>query len=362
MLNAIECALQMVNALPFLPQDIADITYDIKHNLLLISIWDNATIRSSLLAFSGANTCEACKTFFRRTLMPDATMKPCKKSNQCLDLSSKGKISCASCRYKKCLAVGMHKEGIVTCHWIISDQSSSHIHMICIVLGCKKGRYTYEKRLNDLKEVKLIQSLEMNQNAVVTSSYNSEYQYICDELVRHFEKYFPEVDTFCKTQQVMMDRAKKLVEQSGMSKVNFYMKCSGNQSRESNTIGHEFEQMYSVNDLMHSLSLSYDQSLYEKTMTKIWQIMSHDTEKMVFACGNFAKRIQGFSSLVIEDRLIMVKSCFIELITLTQSYQWLYELDACLRLDLMSDDIHLIPLYYLTEAMFGNEYAEINRR
>lgn len=120
--------------------------------------------------------------------------------------------------------------------------------------------------------------------------------------------------------------------------------------------------MNTVNDLMHNLSLNYDQTLYEKTMTKIWQIMSHDTEKMVFACGNFAKRIQGFSSLVIEDRLIMVKSCFIELMTLTQSYQWLYELDACLRLDLTSDDIHLIPLYYLTEAMFGNEYAEINRR
>ena len=46
--------------------------------------------------------------------MPDATMKPCKKSNQCLDLSTKGKISCASCRYKKCLAVGMHKEGEIS--------------------------------------------------------------------------------------------------------------------------------------------------------------------------------------------------------------------------------------------------------
>lgn len=58
----------------------------------------------------GANTCEACKAFFRRSLNQKEAMKPCPHNGTCAD-NPKGKITCSSCRHKKCISIGMTREG-----------------------------------------------------------------------------------------------------------------------------------------------------------------------------------------------------------------------------------------------------------
>ncbi|XP_012942516.1 uncharacterized protein LOC101846086 [Aplysia californica] len=80
----------------------------------------------------GANTCEACKGFFHRSLRLHSGYR-CEAGNNCVIEHGRGKL-CQLCRYKKCISVGMAKEAI------------------------KTGRYTSSKRTNDILEVKSLEN------------------------------------------------------------------------------------------------------------------------------------------------------------------------------------------------------------
>ncbi|KAK3103600.1 hypothetical protein FSP39_020438 [Pinctada imbricata] len=85
----------------------------------------------------GVNTCEACKGFFRRSIIKvqqknqayKCKAKLKEEKGSCI-LGPGKKNVCGSCRYQKCLDVGMSQDAI------------------------KTGRYTYEKRTKDTVEVK----------------------------------------------------------------------------------------------------------------------------------------------------------------------------------------------------------------
>ncbi|CAI2355317.1 unnamed protein product [Caenorhabditis sp. 36 PRJEB53466] len=58
----------------------------------------------------GAIACKACAAFFRRTTsMHLASKFVCRKSNECV-IKMSNRDSCKSCRYAKCLSVGMNPE------------------------------------------------------------------------------------------------------------------------------------------------------------------------------------------------------------------------------------------------------------
>ena len=59
---------------------------------------------------AGVNTCEACKGFFRRSIARKKPYTPCAGNNDCL-IDSDSRVMCQTCRFKKCLAVGMSKSG-----------------------------------------------------------------------------------------------------------------------------------------------------------------------------------------------------------------------------------------------------------
>ncbi|XP_061178988.1 vitamin D3 receptor-like [Saccostrea echinata] len=83
----------------------------------------------------GVNTCEACKGFFRRYLKRKDPYI-CGKGWNC-DLESKSKgPHCSACRMKKCLALGMSKEGV------------------------RQGRYTLTERTNRIIAFKKSQEME----------------------------------------------------------------------------------------------------------------------------------------------------------------------------------------------------------
>uniref|UniRef100_A0A2C9LYF3 Nuclear receptor domain-containing protein n=2 Tax=Biomphalaria glabrata TaxID=6526 RepID=A0A2C9LYF3_BIOGL len=79
----------------------------------------------------GANTCEACKGFFHRSLKLHEQYR-CDGEGHCTIEHGLDKL-CQLCRYQKCLSVGMGKDAI------------------------KTGRYTSVKRTNDILEVKKLQ-------------------------------------------------------------------------------------------------------------------------------------------------------------------------------------------------------------
>lgn len=86
----------------------------------------------------GVNTCEACKGFFRRYLKRKEPYV-CDKGWNCdLDIRSKGP-HCSACRMKKCLTLGMSKEGV------------------------RQGRYTLTERTNRILEFKQLEKSRTNE-------------------------------------------------------------------------------------------------------------------------------------------------------------------------------------------------------
>ncbi|XP_018431370.1 PREDICTED: estrogen-related receptor gamma-like, partial [Nanorana parkeri] len=58
----------------------------------------------------GVASCEACKAFFKRTIQGNIEYS-CPASKQC-EITKRRRKSCQSCRFAKCLKVGMLREGV----------------------------------------------------------------------------------------------------------------------------------------------------------------------------------------------------------------------------------------------------------
>lgn len=58
----------------------------------------------------GVMTCEACKSFFRRSIRAEA--KYVCKANSCCEIDKSSRNKCQHCRLQKCVDVGMRKNGM----------------------------------------------------------------------------------------------------------------------------------------------------------------------------------------------------------------------------------------------------------
>lgn len=86
----------------------------------------------------GANTCEACKGFYRRTLKKKEVDYKCRCTPEEKEAWKRGpfKNGCPACRYERCLAVGMSKNAI------------------------KIGRYTLNHKTKNIKIVKTVETID----------------------------------------------------------------------------------------------------------------------------------------------------------------------------------------------------------
>ncbi|CAD5118976.1 DgyrCDS7639 [Dimorphilus gyrociliatus] len=101
-------------------QSIQNLNFTIEESifLLIISLLNpikgNENLRlyynRYLIAFTsyhyGAYTCEACKAFFKRTVLRPNNLKCIANDNACI-ATEQMKFICRSCRFKRCLAIGM---------------------------------------------------------------------------------------------------------------------------------------------------------------------------------------------------------------------------------------------------------------
>ena len=60
----------------------------------------------------GANTCEGCKSFFKRTVQKDLLEKYACSGNEDCPVDKQSRAKCQFCRLQKCFTVGMVAEGI----------------------------------------------------------------------------------------------------------------------------------------------------------------------------------------------------------------------------------------------------------
>lgn len=70
----------------------------------------------------GVYSCEGCKGFFKRTVRKDLTYT-CRDNKDCV-IDKRQRNRCQYCRYQKCLAMGMKREG--TAHTVEDKVRLTH--------------------------------------------------------------------------------------------------------------------------------------------------------------------------------------------------------------------------------------------
>ena len=130
----------------------------------------------------GAQACESCRVFFRRTVQNKThILFECKKENECV-MDSISRKSCQSCRYNLCLKAGMNPS------WIMTDKERKAKQN----LRREKILEEKRKRTSDNPEMKLVvprapdvgftteESLKLN----LTVSWAKKYRFtvLCDSL------------------------------------------------------------------------------------------------------------------------------------------------------------------------------------
>ena len=87
-------------------------------------------------------SCEGCKGFFKRTVRKDLSYT-CRDNKECL-VDKRQRNRCQYCRYQKCLAMGMKREGMqegcIRGLYIILRACLVWCELSCC---CKKGTYIY---------------------------------------------------------------------------------------------------------------------------------------------------------------------------------------------------------------------------
>ena len=216
----------------------------------------------------GANTCEACKGFFRRSIVKIIKKKEkykCSKKGNCT-IGPGRRSMCAFCRYKKCLDIGMSQEAI------------------------KTGRYTYEKKFKDTKEVIQLRNKDlMNDNDPDMSDYEKEVIEFVEKLIKVQEKLIPD---FRKSFE-----ANTLLEKQ----------------RE---IFAKYKEKQEVFGRMNSLPYDVYEEVYNETGLDLGNrfekmgVIANSMEKNIRNMVDFVRLIPGFLELSTKDQLSLIKSCF----------------------------------------------------
>ncbi|KAK3103104.1 hypothetical protein FSP39_016452 [Pinctada imbricata] len=216
----------------------------------------------------GVNTCEACKGFFRRSLRRKCDYKCVTGEKQCV-IEPGRRNSCPQCRYLKCLTVGMSKEAI------------------------KTGRYTHEKRTQDIREIKRLQCGDVVKEEPIEELPHPN-PFPSDELDHliglvdksHVEMYGP-LYKFWIDKESIKRRTEAYAEEFRIQSEMFGLHGV---SKE------EFKTFY------NQTGIDVDNRI--ELVSNFANTMERGVQKFI----TFAKTIPGFSKLNLEDQASLVKS------------------------------------------------------
>lgn len=272
------------------------------------------------------------------------------------------------------------------------SRSWLHVLRFFICLDCKKGRYTYEKRLNNLKEMFLAQSESISSSSATsesassvvipaastspatismseivvplpaTKNADSELLQFGEHVKQAYITSFPDRCKFTETFSTQDERIKNHLRDRGWSEVRTYAFIPGPQSDQAPT--KDFSGVSSVSEHIPSLRLPKEQQhLYsEIARQKLWFNIAKVLETSVTSLSRFVKQLPGFNDLLMEDRLILFKSVLVEQFSLTSANVYQYEINAQVFFDDKTEDLHLFPIDVLAIVFADAEYHTANAR
>ncbi|ELT94091.1 hypothetical protein CAPTEDRAFT_227950 [Capitella teleta] len=211
----------------------------------------------------GVNTCEACKGFFRRSVIRRLDYVCLDDPERCVVKPGMRK-NCASCRYKRCLQVGMSLDAI------------------------RIGRYTTEKKNRDILEVK---AFEVRAKKPLSAPH--ERDQVKEDLFK----------------QVMAAQEKNCVEIS-----NLIRTAKGDQ--EEYLLKQENERK--IFGVRKPVCFEYFNSIYQSTgieiddRLKVLDVLLPFLESGLRNHVNFSKDLPGFKALPMADQIAIIKNTVVE--------------------------------------------------
>ncbi|KAL4225222.1 Nuclear receptor subfamily 1 group D member 1 [Mactra antiquata] len=243
----------------------------------------------------GANTCEACKGFFRRSLKKDKKEYKCAGDNNCT-IQKGRRNNCPLCRYHKCLDVGMSKNAI------------------------KTGRYTHEKRTKDILEVNTLKGKPHTHFLQPTFS-KSDWSTRSRPKKSLSNKNKLLLDTVYSAHKLIFPFWHKSLE-TGIHKVlsqQHAKKYTDQKINESSPLGSASSQ----DDSSSSSGIKEEKDISQA----ISSILSH-IEIAVMAFVKFAKVLPGFTYLPLNDQATLIKTSRFELWMISGHYFFDIELQV----------------------------------
>ncbi|XP_022297902.2 nuclear receptor subfamily 1 group D member 2-like [Crassostrea virginica] len=197
----------------------------------------------------GLNTCEACKGFFRRYLKRKEPYV-CEKGGNCdLNIKAKGP-HCSACRMKKCLRLGMSKEGVRQGRYTLTERTKRILEFKCQQQSSSYdwsssewGNYHSDRNCNN----KQPGSLEIHRN----SGYNP------DDFVKKEKNSDDDLEKFVKTKGsscYTSDDSVTALYDSGKNSGDLSPFSPSNMNLLSKHYPDSFDNSCSKHSLLHELS------------------------------------------------------------------------------------------------------------
>ncbi|XP_076116006.1 nuclear receptor ROR-beta-like [Mytilus galloprovincialis] len=234
----------------------------------------------------GANTCEPCKGFFRRSIVKVEKKNEkytCVKGDENCKLGTGKRTMCSYCRYQKCLEVGMSHGAI------------------------KIGRYTYEKRTKDITEVKQLK--QKDNQTPDTAGDNKMHDTSGDRNVQNVDVNEQEVD----------DLVNKLISIQEEYTADFRKSFQTGGLLESQlSVFERYKQRIEIFGNLGALPWSVYEEIFSTTGIEIddrKNMMNQIADRMEVAIRNmitFARNIPGFCDLKTQDQLSLLKVGYLE--------------------------------------------------
>ncbi|XP_030631987.1 vitamin D3 receptor B [Chanos chanos] len=232
-----------------------------------------------------AMTCEGCKGFFRRSMKRKASFT-CPFNGSCT-ITKENRRHCQSCRLKRCLAIGMMKE------FILTDEEVQR----------KKDLIQKRKDEEAQREAQRPRLTEEQRSIIATlvEAHHKTY----DDSYSDFSRFRPPVRDGPVTRSA--SRAASLHSLSDASSDSFSHspECGDSKMNLSNLL-----LMYQEQDSSPD-SVDYESSGFSM-LPHLADLVSYSIQKVI----GFAKMIPGFRDLSAEDQIALLKSSAIEVIML----------------------------------------------
>ncbi|MEQ2165613.1 hypothetical protein GOODEAATRI_018889 [Goodea atripinnis] len=117
----------------------------------------------------GVHACEGCKGFFRRSIQQNIQYKKCLKSESCTIMRT-NRNRCQQCRFKKCLSVGMSRDGFAHPGCF---QTPPHLIMLLLSFLSTAVRFG---RIPKREKQRMLAEMQSAMNNMVNNQLQNDFQ------------------------------------------------------------------------------------------------------------------------------------------------------------------------------------------